>query len=50
LQTTYTVYLLTPGKNYKFRYRAINLFGTGEFSAESVIQAATKPDQISTPL
>jgi len=44
MQTSYTVYLLRPGQDYKFRFRAINLFGAGDFSAETVIKAATKPD------
>lgn len=50
MTTKYTVYLLTPGQNYNFRYRGINMFGVGQFSSVTTVQAATKPDQISTPL
>ena len=39
--------MLSPGHDYKFKYRAINIFGVGAFSAESTIKAASKPDQIS---
>jgi hypothetical protein len=39
--------MLSPGQDYKFKYRAINIFGVGAFSAESTIKAASKPDQIS---
>lgn len=41
------VTLLQPGSSYKFKYRGINAFGEGEFSDESTIVAATKPDTIS---
>lgn len=36
--------LLTPGVDYKFKYRAINIFGEGAFSAESTVKAAMRPD------
>ena len=36
--------LLTPGLDYKFKYRGINLFGEGEFSAVSTVKAAMRPD------
>jgi hypothetical protein len=35
---------LTPGQDYKFKYRAINIFGIGAFSEEYSVKAATKPD------
>ena len=35
--------------DYKFKYRAINIFGVGAFSAESTVKAAMRPDQIQTP-
>lgn len=35
---------LQAGSDYLFKYRAYNLFGFGEFSAESTIKAATRPD------
>jgi len=41
--------LLTPGRAYKFKYRAINIFGEGAFSQESTVIAAMKPDKIATP-
>lgn len=41
--------LLTPGLAYKFKYRAINIFGEGAFSAESTVYAAMRPDKIETP-
>ena len=40
------VTLLQPGSSYKFKYRGINAFGEGEFSDESTVVAATKPDTI----
>jgi len=46
LDQTFTVKLLYPGSEYKFKYRAVNLFGEGAFSAESTVTAATNPDQI----
>lgn len=42
--------LLTPGVDYNFKYRGINIFGEGAFSAESTVKAAMKPDKIATPL
>jgi hypothetical protein len=50
LDETYTVGPLFPGHYYNFKYRAVNIFGLGAFSEVSTIQAATKPDQIVTPL
>jgi len=44
LSNTYTVGLLTPGRWYYFKYRAINLFGLGAFSTPIKVQAATVPD------
>jgi hypothetical protein len=41
--------LLVPGRDYKFKYRGINLFGIGAFSSDVTVTAATKPDQVSTP-
>jgi len=36
--------LLIPGVDYQFKYRAINIFGAGDFSDVSTIKAAMKPD------
>lgn len=36
--------LLTPGQDYKFKYRAINIFGEGAFSEVSTVKAAMRPD------
>jgi hypothetical protein len=36
--------LLTPGLDYNFKYRAINIFGEGAFSLVSTVKAAMKPD------
>lgn len=44
LDETFIVTLLSPGHDYKFKYRGINIFGEGAFSPESTIKAATKPD------
>lgn len=49
LDDSFVAELLTPGHYYKFKYRGINIFGEGAFSAESILQAASKPDQIATP-
>lgn len=38
--------LLQPGHDYNFKYRAINIFGIGEFSDVSTVKAATTPDRI----
>lgn len=46
LDQSYSVSLLQPGHDYNFKYRAINIFGVGEFSDISTIKAATNPDQI----
>ena len=43
-EVQHTVSLLSPSASYRFMYRAVNLFGYGPFSAESLIIAATKPD------
>jgi hypothetical protein len=37
LDNSYTVELLQPGQNYQFKYRGVNIFGGGAFSAESTI-------------
>ena len=37
LDTTFVVKLLKPGQNYKFKYRGINIFGEGAFSAVSIV-------------
>lgn len=42
------VTLLTPGQDYKFKYRAINIFGEGIFSDEVTVKAATAPEKITT--
>jgi hypothetical protein len=42
--------LLIPGQDYKFKYRGINLFGEGAFSAISTVKAAMRPDRILTPV
>ena len=44
LAESHSVAALTPGANYKFKYRASNIFGNGEFSAEATLKAATRPD------
>lgn len=44
LETLHTVKLLKPAAAYRFKYRAINIFGTGSFSAETVVIAATTPE------
>ena len=46
LEEQHTVSLLTPGSTYRFKYRAINAFGAGAFSAETAVVAASIPDQI----
>jgi hypothetical protein len=48
LALKHTVTLLTPGQDYKFKYRAINIFGEGVFSDIVTIKAATKPMKIAT--
>ena len=45
LETQHTVYMLAPAGSYRFKYRAINIFGEGPFSSEQEIIAATAPDQ-----
>lgn len=47
LELQHTVSLLTPGASYRFKYRAINAFGYGDFSAETAVIAASIPEKIS---
>ena len=42
----HTVSLLTPSAAYRFKYRAINIFGEGAFSGETIVISATLPDKI----
>lgn len=42
-QTTYTVSSLTGGLNYKFKVRARNIYGYGNFSSEFIVAATDFP-------
>jgi hypothetical protein len=44
LQDYFIVPNLIAGQDYKFKYRAVNIFGEGAFSGESTIKAAMRPD------
>jgi hypothetical protein len=44
-QTTNTVSSLTGGLNYKFKVRAINIYGYGNFSYEFIVAATGYPDE-----
>lgn len=48
--TTYQATGLTPGQNYGFAIKAINIVGVSDLSQLTVIMAATVPDAPSTPL
>ena len=37
---------IIAGRNYKFRYRALNIFGWGEFSEQGTVLAAAEPARI----
>ena len=39
---------ITAGSYYRFRVRAKNIFGWGEYSAEANVQAATAPSKMDT--
>lgn len=49
LLSQYTVTGLTKGTSYKFRFRARNEIGWSDYSAETVIIAASAPSQPSKP-
>lgn len=44
LSLKHKVSLLIAGSSYRFKYRGINAFGKGPFSAEETVIAASKPD------
>jgi hypothetical protein len=47
LQTQYLAKELTPGQAYTFKVRASNIYGYGDFSAETTFIPADVPDQLS---
>jgi hypothetical protein len=40
---------ITAGTSYKFKYRAQNVLGWGDYSDEVTIKAAKEPDAVATP-
>lgn len=47
--TSYTINgNIIAGRNYKFKYRARNIFGWGEWSDQGDIEAASIPDTVDT--
>jgi len=49
LATTYTVSGLTGGSTYRFKVRALNVYGAGAFSTELSVQAIDVPSQVAVP-
>lgn len=46
---TYTYTAVSPGQKYKFRYRALNVFGWSDYSDELAKRAATEPAKPTAP-
>lgn len=46
---TYMVNGLTQSQVYAFRYRALNAYGWGQYSAISLLLVATEPQQAKRP-
>ena len=49
LQTTLSVTGLTGGTTYKFKVKARNIYGDGQFSSELSVLASDKPDKVDIP-
>jgi len=49
LVTAYTVTGLTSSKSYKFKVRARNIYGHGDFSSEATFEASDKPGKPTIP-
>lgn len=45
----FTDYLVTPGKHYRYKYRAMNVNGWGDFSDIGYLYAASVPDTPAAP-
>lgn len=50
LSTSFRVIGLTGGNNYKFKIRAKNIYGTGDFSDELTVEASDRPDKPNIPV